>query len=71
MHVTVFPSRSGEAVKVKLRFPAPLVLLSAGKESWACGAPPTHRQWYCRSTLFTDCREHVGTPGGFSVQREN
>lgn len=72
MHVTVFLLRLSEAVTVRLKFPAPLlVLLSTGKESWACGVPPGHQQWYCRSTLVTDCTEHIGLPGGLSVQREN
>lgn len=36
MHVTVFPLRLSAAVTVRLKFPAPLlVLLNAGKESWA------------------------------------
>lgn len=72
MHVTVSPLRLFDAVTVRLKFPAPLlVLLRAGKESWACGVPPDHQQWYCRSTLFTDCTVHTGLPGGRSVQRGN
>lgn len=44
MHVTVFPLRLSEAVTVRLKFPTPLlVLLSAGKDRWACGVPPG--QW--------------------------
>lgn len=71
MHVTVFPLRLSEAATVRLKFPAPLLLLlSAGKDSWAGGVPPDHKQRYCRLTLFTDCTEHAGLADGLSVQRE-
>lgn len=70
MHVTVFPLRLFEAVTARLKVPAPLlVLLSAGKESWACGLPPDHKQWYCRVTLFSACTEHLGLPDGISVPK--
>lgn len=70
MHWIVFPFRLSDALTVKLKFPAPLLeLLSSGKDSWACGVPPTHPQWYCRLMAFTDCTEHSGLPTGRSVPR--
>lgn len=72
MHVTSFPLRTSVAVTVRLKFPAPLlVLLNVGKESWAWGVPPDHPQRYCRLVLFTDCTEHVRLPDGLSVQRQS
>lgn len=71
MQVTVFPSRLAEAFTVGLKYPEPLlVLLSAGKESWAFGVPPSHRQWYCSSASFSACKEHTGRPEGLSVQQQ-
>lgn len=72
VHVTVFQFRLWLVAETfRLRFPVPLLLLlSAGKDSWAAGVPPTHAQRYCRSTVLTACTEHTGLPEGISAHRQ-